>query len=118
MNEAIDSPEIMVVDLWPANSTLGIVSSHAVAEQVSKPSKLAPYSVLKSTSSVSDDDDYEFLVGRHSLLRAEVSSSTLPCRSATNKIEGGGMEIYAKTVQPWVLAAEYPIHAAGHPRQD
>ncbi|KAI0107469.1 cytochrome P450 [Nemania sp. FL0031] len=45
---SIGRPPVMLVDLRPINAPLLLVASHDVAEQISKPSKLFPYSTTKS----------------------------------------------------------------------
>jgi hypothetical protein len=45
---SIGNPEIMLVDVRPFNHPILFIRSHLVAEQVSKQTKLMPYSVGKS----------------------------------------------------------------------
>ncbi|KAI1394798.1 cytochrome P450 [Hypoxylon fuscum] len=47
MNEALGQPPLMFADLRPFGPPMVIVRSHHVAEQISKPSKLYPYSLPK-----------------------------------------------------------------------
>ncbi|KAI0880264.1 cytochrome P450 [Annulohypoxylon maeteangense] len=48
MHEALGRPSLMFVDLRPVNRPLVLISSHEIAEQVSKPSKLFPASLPKT----------------------------------------------------------------------
>jgi hypothetical protein len=47
MNEALERPPIMFLDLRPVGPPMVIVRSHEVAEQISKPQKHFPHSLPK-----------------------------------------------------------------------
>lgn len=68
MVEEAGCPDILLVDVRPASYPLTIVSSHAVAEQISKVSKGFPTSVTKSPTIF----DFTRLIGHESLLSKEV----------------------------------------------
>ncbi|KAF2112350.1 cytochrome P450 [Lophiotrema nucula] len=71
MIRAKGDPEILFLDLRPINFPMVIVASHKVAEQITRPSKLHPYSVTKSPTMQST---YRRLVGARSLLSEEDES--------------------------------------------
>ncbi|KAI2467419.1 cytochrome P450 [Annulohypoxylon bovei var. microspora] len=48
MHEALGRPPLMFVDLRPVNRPMVLVSSHEIAEQVSRPSKIFPTSLPKT----------------------------------------------------------------------
>ncbi|KAI1455298.1 cytochrome P450 [Annulohypoxylon moriforme] len=48
MHESLGRPSLMFVDLRPVNRPMVLISSHEIAEQVSKPSKLFPTSLPKT----------------------------------------------------------------------
>lgn len=70
MNEALGSPPVMVVDMRPVSKPVALITSHFVAEQITKPSKLFPWSAPKTPSIV----DLVHLIGPKSILTAEVFS--------------------------------------------
>jgi hypothetical protein len=68
MAEKAGRPDILLVDVRPANYPLIVVNSHAVAEQISKVSKGFPMSVNKSPTIF----DFTRLIGHESVLSKEV----------------------------------------------
>lgn len=60
---------MMLVDLRPVNYPMTVVTSHEVAEQISKATKMYPYSVIKSPTLLST---YRRLIGARSILTEEV----------------------------------------------
>jgi cytochrome P450 len=64
MHQALGQPPVMLVDNWPIVPPMVIVANHEVAEQVSKPSQLLPYSALKSRAV----DRMVELIGPNSIL--------------------------------------------------
>ena len=73
MFEDAGRPEILLVDTRPVISwPLTVVSSHAVAEQITKISKSFPWSVNKSPTVF----EFTRLVGHESVLTKEVKSAT------------------------------------------
>ncbi|KAF2474484.1 cytochrome P450 [Lindgomyces ingoldianus] len=68
MIKAAGNPQILMVDLRPVNYAMVLVASHDIAEQITRTSKLYPYSVTKSpTIQIS----YQHLVGAKSILTLE-----------------------------------------------
>lgn len=45
---SMGSPPVMLVDLRPVNPPMALITSHSIAEQISKPSKVFPLSTPKS----------------------------------------------------------------------
>jgi cytochrome P450 len=67
IHEALGSPPVYLIDLRPVNYPTLIVASHEAAEQVSKTSKLFPYSTPKSPTVKS----LVSLIGEHSILSSD-----------------------------------------------
>ncbi|KAH7304165.1 cytochrome P450 [Stachybotrys elegans] len=67
MHKAIGSPPLMLADMRPVQIPVVIVSSHDIAEQVSKSSNLFPWSLPKTPSIV----DNVHLIGSSSIISAE-----------------------------------------------
>ena len=65
MHEALGRPPLMLVDFRPVNHPMLLVTSHEIAEQVSKPSKLYPTSPPKA-----DLRYLEHITGKNSILSA------------------------------------------------
>ncbi|KAF2733757.1 hypothetical protein EJ04DRAFT_494787, partial [Polyplosphaeria fusca] len=61
-------PGILFLDLRPANYPMAIITTHDIAEQVTKPTKMHPYSVTKSPTF---QMSYRRLVGKFSLISEE-----------------------------------------------
>lgn len=69
MHDSLGNPPVMLVDLWPAQvKPLLLVTSHDVAEQITRVSKAFPWSIAKSPTVF----DLEELLGTHSLLLKQV----------------------------------------------
>ncbi|SPO06098.1 related to cytochrome P450 monooxygenase [Cephalotrichum gorgonifer] len=64
MFKSIGNPPLLLLDLRPLNFPMAIIADHELAEQVSRASKLFPYSVPKSSNMSYIDP----LVGHHSLV--------------------------------------------------
>ncbi|KAK4668316.1 uncharacterized protein QC763_000680 [Podospora pseudopauciseta] len=64
MVKAAGNPSVLLVDLWPARYPMAVISSHEVAEQLSKATKQYPWSAPKSPT-IADLVD---LIGPHSIL--------------------------------------------------
>jgi cytochrome P450 len=62
------TPEFLFVDTRPAQYPLAIITTHEIAEQVSRSTKQQPYSTTKSPTIQSG---FGRLVGRYSLLSEE-----------------------------------------------
>lgn len=69
MIESIGNPEIMLYDLRPVSRPLLLIRSHGIAEQVSRQSKLWPYSAPKSDTMLYLTP----LLGEKSIVMAQVS---------------------------------------------
>ncbi|KAK3686206.1 cytochrome P450 [Podospora appendiculata] len=67
MSDDLGNPPLFLVDLRPVNHAMAIVTSHEVAEQFSRASKLFPWSVPKSPTI----NSFVHLVGRNSILTRE-----------------------------------------------
>jgi hypothetical protein len=72
MVSELGNPPIMFLDLRPISYPMVVINSHEVAEQVSRASKLFPWSTPKSPTL----DVLLRLAGKHSILTKEVSSSS------------------------------------------
>lgn len=70
MVEDAGRPDILLADIRPISYAILIVSSHVVAEQISKVSKLFPTSTPKSPTI----HDFTRLIGHESLLGKSVSN--------------------------------------------
>jgi hypothetical protein len=70
LSEVLGNPSVMFVDVWPTSAPILVIRDPGVAEQVSKSSKLFPYSVPKSP----DTDNMYEMIGGSSILRVEVCS--------------------------------------------
>ncbi|KAF2280766.1 cytochrome P450 [Westerdykella ornata] len=68
--ESAGRPDILVLDMRPLSYGMTVVTSHDVAEQISKATKMYPYSVTKSPTL----RQYERLIGKQSLLVEEGES--------------------------------------------
>lgn len=66
MHETLGKPPLMFVDLRPVNRPMVLVTSHEIAEQISKPSTLFPTSVPKANLKYLDH-----VIGTTSILAAE-----------------------------------------------
>lgn len=66
MLETLGNPPLMFVDLRPVNRPMVLIRSHEIAEQVSKPSALFPYSVPKANLNY-----LNYVIGTTSILSAE-----------------------------------------------
>lgn len=64
-------PEILFLDMRPVSYGMMVVTSHEVAEQISKATKMYPYSVTKSPTL----RGFVRLIGKQSLLSEEVRFS-------------------------------------------
>ncbi|KAF2259173.1 cytochrome P450 52A12 [Lojkania enalia] len=71
MAKANGYPEVLLMDLRPVSYAMVVVCSHSVAEQISRPSRLHPYSVTKSPTLQST---YRALIGRRSIISEEHES--------------------------------------------
>lgn len=61
-------PDVLFVDVRPANYPLTVITSHAIAEQISRASKSFPMSVRKSPTIF----DFTRIIGHESVLSQEV----------------------------------------------
>lgn len=68
------NPEVLLSDFRPLMMPLLTVRSHAVAEQISRQSKLMPYGAPKKYM----HDYLEPLIGKHSIIKANVRLFTSP----------------------------------------
>jgi len=66
-------PPLMLVDLRPVNLPMLLISSHSIAEQISKPTKLFPLSTPKSPTWTHMIP----IIGSASILGREVSTNVL-----------------------------------------
>ncbi len=70
--EGLGKPPFFLLDLRPVNYMMLVVTNHEVAEQITKASKMFPYSVTKSPSMKALAE----LVGPESIIMAGVSDPT------------------------------------------
>jgi len=98
MWEALGKPPVMAVDLRPVGYPLLLVTSHEIAEQVSRPSKLYPLSTPKSPTWT----HMAPIIGMTSILGKEVSPVQfwetnepvlLTCETQGSGMEGTAQEI-------------------------
>jgi cytochrome P450 len=76
MSKALGQPPLMLIDLRPIRPPMVIVGSHEIAEQISKASKLFPYSIPKMPQGY---DHMVHIIGPTSILASDVRSpSALP----------------------------------------
>lgn len=68
--KSVGTNSICLFDVRPASYLICVVLSHEVAEQISKATKLQPWSTPKSPTVT----DIEAIVGSHSIIMAQVSS--------------------------------------------
>jgi hypothetical protein len=71
MAEELGHPPVILLDTRPIGVPILAITSHAVAEQISKPSKLFPYSVPKSNTL----DELTDMIGHNSIIRIQVCDS-------------------------------------------
>lgn len=71
MLEEIGNPPIMLLDLRPVSRPLLVIRSHEIAEQVSRQSKMWPYSAPKSDTMMYLTP----LLGEKSIVMSQVRSS-------------------------------------------
>lgn len=70
--ESLGNPPLIMLDIRPLNYAMAIIGNHEVAEQVSRASKIFPYSLPKSPTMTYIDP----LVGHHSLVSIQVGDSS------------------------------------------
>ncbi|KAK0609597.1 cytochrome P450 [Bombardia bombarda] len=64
MSDELGNPPILLLDLRPASYPMAVVTSHEVAEQVSRTSKLMPWSTPKSPTMLA----FQYLLGKQSIM--------------------------------------------------
>ncbi|KAM7200384.1 putative sterigmatocystin biosynthesis P450 monooxygenase stcS [Naviculisporaceae sp. PSN 640] len=64
MSDQLSNPPVFMVDLWPVGYPMAIITTHHVAEQISRSTKVHPYSVPKSPTMGA----FNYLIGPKSLI--------------------------------------------------
>lgn len=91
MLEEIGNPPIMLLDLRPVSRPLLVIRSHEIAEQVSRQSKMWPYSAPKSDTMMYLTP----LLGEKSIVMSQVRSS-LACSAFVHFSENLNANIVRK----------------------
>ncbi|KAF2652552.1 cytochrome P450 [Lophiostoma macrostomum CBS 122681] len=94
--KSIGRPELYFVDIRPVNYPMVVIASHEIAEQVSRSSKLFPYSVTKSPTL---HNSFHKLIGSQSLLTAEGET----WRSARKQFNLGFAPQHLLTLLPQIV---------------